>query len=347
MTPAITGGDVDVDVEDAYFTGDEAPGGDNPTPDQDVVDDIGKALGRRVSGQRGAEGRRQGRRARQAPLGARSGVGGGLQGQENRRSTWPLPALDAFTSAITSPTTSLDRFPGRVDDDRVVGARRAARRRACDRSRRVASAASPPRDTAAGPPVCAGSLRAAARALFRRRVEIDLHVGIAETRPCRCRALPSRSRRRRRARADARPAPRAPSAGARPPAAARSISGVRIARVTSTSSIVDARRSSISMRARSASAAIARLVVERHAVAERLPADRAVHRAAVHVAVAERGRDRARDRALAGAGRTVDGDDQRFHGTDRTGGSYGSTETSQTYHAPTARPTKPALLNQG
>ncbi|MCC7418024.1 MAG: hypothetical protein IT176_12880 [Acidobacteria bacterium] len=39
------GGDVDVDLEDAYFTGDEAPGGDNPTPDQDVVEDIGKALG--------------------------------------------------------------------------------------------------------------------------------------------------------------------------------------------------------------------------------------------------------------------------------------------------------------
>jgi hypothetical protein len=45
MTPAITGGDVDVDVENAYFSGDEAPGGDNPTPDQDVVDDIGRALG--------------------------------------------------------------------------------------------------------------------------------------------------------------------------------------------------------------------------------------------------------------------------------------------------------------
>jgi hypothetical protein len=45
MSPAITGGDVDVDIEDAYFTGDEAPGGDNPTPDQDIVDDIGKALG--------------------------------------------------------------------------------------------------------------------------------------------------------------------------------------------------------------------------------------------------------------------------------------------------------------
>ena len=45
MTPEIAGGDVDVAVEDAYFTGEEAPGGDNPTPDQDIVDDIGKALG--------------------------------------------------------------------------------------------------------------------------------------------------------------------------------------------------------------------------------------------------------------------------------------------------------------
>jgi len=41
----VAGGDVDVDIDDAYFTGEEAPGGDNPTPDQDVVDDIGKALG--------------------------------------------------------------------------------------------------------------------------------------------------------------------------------------------------------------------------------------------------------------------------------------------------------------
>jgi hypothetical protein len=45
MSPDIAGGDVDVDVEDAYFTGDEAPGGDNSTPDQGIVDDIGKALG--------------------------------------------------------------------------------------------------------------------------------------------------------------------------------------------------------------------------------------------------------------------------------------------------------------
>jgi hypothetical protein len=41
----MTGGDVDADWEDAYSVGDEAPGGDNPTPDQDRVDDIGKALG--------------------------------------------------------------------------------------------------------------------------------------------------------------------------------------------------------------------------------------------------------------------------------------------------------------
>lgn len=43
--PDLTGGDVDASWEDAYAVGDEAPGGDNPTPDQDRVDDIGKALG--------------------------------------------------------------------------------------------------------------------------------------------------------------------------------------------------------------------------------------------------------------------------------------------------------------
>ncbi len=45
ISPALTGGDVDANWENAYFSGDEAPGGDNPTPDQDVVEDIGKALG--------------------------------------------------------------------------------------------------------------------------------------------------------------------------------------------------------------------------------------------------------------------------------------------------------------
>jgi Family of unknown function (DUF6335) len=43
--PAMTAGDVDADWESAEAIGDEAPGGDNPTPDQDVVDEIGKALG--------------------------------------------------------------------------------------------------------------------------------------------------------------------------------------------------------------------------------------------------------------------------------------------------------------
>jgi hypothetical protein len=44
-SPVLTGGDVDANWEEAYAVGDEAPGGDNPTPDQDRVDDIGKALG--------------------------------------------------------------------------------------------------------------------------------------------------------------------------------------------------------------------------------------------------------------------------------------------------------------
>jgi Family of unknown function (DUF6335) len=43
--PAMTAGDLDADWESAESVGDEAPGGDNPTPDQDVVDEIGRALG--------------------------------------------------------------------------------------------------------------------------------------------------------------------------------------------------------------------------------------------------------------------------------------------------------------
>jgi hypothetical protein len=43
--PALTAGDVDADWEAAESIGDEAPGGDNPTPDQAIVDDIGSALG--------------------------------------------------------------------------------------------------------------------------------------------------------------------------------------------------------------------------------------------------------------------------------------------------------------
>jgi Family of unknown function (DUF6335) len=42
---AITGGDVDVDLESAYFSGDEGPGGDNPSPDQNDVGELGHAVG--------------------------------------------------------------------------------------------------------------------------------------------------------------------------------------------------------------------------------------------------------------------------------------------------------------
>jgi len=42
---AVTGGDVDADRASAYAVGDEAPGGDNPTPDQDIVDEVGRSLG--------------------------------------------------------------------------------------------------------------------------------------------------------------------------------------------------------------------------------------------------------------------------------------------------------------
>jgi hypothetical protein len=56
--PAMTGGDVDADWVAAYSVGDEAPGGDNPTPDQDVVDEIGKALGVEYSDEEELDGNR-------------------------------------------------------------------------------------------------------------------------------------------------------------------------------------------------------------------------------------------------------------------------------------------------
>jgi hypothetical protein len=43
--PAMSGGDIDADWQSAFNVGDEAPGGDNPTPDQNVVEDIGRAIG--------------------------------------------------------------------------------------------------------------------------------------------------------------------------------------------------------------------------------------------------------------------------------------------------------------
>lgn len=44
-SPALTGGDVDADWGRAHLSGDEAVGGSVATPDQDVVDEIGHALG--------------------------------------------------------------------------------------------------------------------------------------------------------------------------------------------------------------------------------------------------------------------------------------------------------------
>ena len=43
--PGLAGGDVDADWERAHSSGEEAVGGSVATPDQDVVDEIGRALG--------------------------------------------------------------------------------------------------------------------------------------------------------------------------------------------------------------------------------------------------------------------------------------------------------------
>ncbi len=43
--PPLTGGDLDADWQRAYSSGEEAVGGSVATPDQDVVDEIGRALG--------------------------------------------------------------------------------------------------------------------------------------------------------------------------------------------------------------------------------------------------------------------------------------------------------------
>jgi hypothetical protein len=43
--PELSGGDIDADWEDAENVGDEAAAGDNPTPDQSIVDLIGEAVG--------------------------------------------------------------------------------------------------------------------------------------------------------------------------------------------------------------------------------------------------------------------------------------------------------------
>jgi hypothetical protein len=43
--PPLTGGDVDADWTRAHLSGEEAVGGSVATPDQDIVDELGRALG--------------------------------------------------------------------------------------------------------------------------------------------------------------------------------------------------------------------------------------------------------------------------------------------------------------
>jgi hypothetical protein len=45
LSPVLSGGDVDADWRSAESAGDEAVGGTVATPDQDVVDQIGRAVG--------------------------------------------------------------------------------------------------------------------------------------------------------------------------------------------------------------------------------------------------------------------------------------------------------------
>jgi hypothetical protein len=45
LSAVLTGGDLDADAMRAWDSGDEAVGGSVSTPDQDIVDDIGRALG--------------------------------------------------------------------------------------------------------------------------------------------------------------------------------------------------------------------------------------------------------------------------------------------------------------
>src|SRR5215468_12732442 len=44
-SPRLTGGDIDADWQAAYSSGEESVGGSVATPDQDIVDEIGRALG--------------------------------------------------------------------------------------------------------------------------------------------------------------------------------------------------------------------------------------------------------------------------------------------------------------
>ena len=48
VSPVLAGGDVDAKWQEAESTGEETPGGHAPTPDQDEVDEIGRAYGMEI-----------------------------------------------------------------------------------------------------------------------------------------------------------------------------------------------------------------------------------------------------------------------------------------------------------
>ena len=84
-SPALTAGDVDADWESAEAVGDEAPGGDNPTPDQDVVDEIGRALGVEYDDDEELQGGAEIADRDRASLGTRSELEGRLRRRETRK----------------------------------------------------------------------------------------------------------------------------------------------------------------------------------------------------------------------------------------------------------------------
>jgi hypothetical protein len=50
-SPELTGGDIDANYEQAYADGDESVGGTVVTPDMDIVDNLGKAVGLEMNDQ--------------------------------------------------------------------------------------------------------------------------------------------------------------------------------------------------------------------------------------------------------------------------------------------------------